>query len=315
MINNKLKLTAFAALTLFAVNSNAGLIDIDGNFNVKHHHKLHETNPLVDYVVSDRFQHPQSSIVVLAKRVQHKDGDVIGKVSVFNGKTELWSGDGLFSEVVYSENGEAILLVRKYPSKLESVIIHNGKVNIFTQKYAKASIPEFNEQLTFHQISNNAKQILSYELYDGSISNLLICTLVNQESPCDKLPVNKMDNSWEVDAVISAENEVYLLKSNELLKIFNNTIHWQIKLDDDFDYLGQTYEKLSLYKNLVIISYSEKVKVFDKDSGTLLWEMGRKVDDEAFGSLYHIYVDNDKLVLPLREKGQTAHKDLVPFIQ
>jgi len=303
----------------------------------------------IDFLVTDYQRHLQSQLSVYGLRQPysniyvdsgnypdngncHRDNsqfDPIQKLIVKQNDKVIWQGNGLFSDIIFSENGNAISLTRKYDHQNQYTVIVGDKVQHFFKdswshhkekqdhknKLTTAHVCLDHEPSDFKKVSNDGTQILHYvRETDSYIENLVLCD-INKKSNnegCEKIPTDFEGVNAPLDIAINDRNEVYVLYPDKLVRLDKTTPQWQIPITDVSPHYAA---KLIMYKNLILMAADDVVNLYDKNSGSLLFTRSRVKQRDYFESFYSIYIREDKMIFQLKGTTDYGRDDISKYLE
>lgn len=251
------------------------------------------------------------------------------QVAVQKNKQLLWEGSGIFSDIEFSANGNALLFTRQFDHQHQHTIIANGRVQHFyqdvrshhknmtrhTNNFSKEHLCIDASPTKFKKIANDASQILRYERqHRSSINNVQLCHITDDTlfNSCEDITTSTKTSSPLINAAIGDNNEVYLVYTNKLIRLFGSAPQWKVSLNDfDDNYTA----RLILYKSLILVADDDVVNLYDRDNGNLLYTRSRLEKRDFFESFYYVHIREDKLVFQLKGTSDFGRVDISEYLR
>jgi len=202
--------------------------------------------------------------------------------------------------------------VNQHENQLEFITFTDKKASHFIQKYEQKITLDFSKpSYAKYQISNNGKQVMtSYGSY-GAIDNINVCTF-STHVKCSDVAEVENNEVWLVQSQMFNEDEIYLLYSNGIQRRAQVNPVWNTNWETEESSPPKT---MSFYRNLVLITNKNSIKIVDKNTGALVWDKSQSNSKVKYGDLNNSYITKDNyLIIPLNNKPEYARKDLSSFL-
>lgn len=303
----------------------------------------------VDFLVTDYQKHLQSQLSVYGLRLPYSNiyvdsgdypdngychsynsqFDPIQKLIVKQNDKVIWQGGGIFNDIIFSENGNALTLTRVYDHQSHHTVIVGDKVHQFFEdswsphkekkdhdsQFTTDHICHDDEPIFFKKISNDGTQILHYvRESDSYIDKLVLCDIKKKSNNegCEKISTDFKDGNGPLDIAINGRNEIYVLYPDKLVRLDKTTPQWQIPITD----INPHYSaKLIIYKNLILMAADDVVNLYDKNSGSLLFTRSRVKQRDYFESFYSIYIREDRMIFQLKGTTDYGRDDIGKYLE
>lgn len=254
---------------------------------------------------------------------EYKDIEVPTQVAlVIDGKVE-WQQDGIFSNIVFSANGETILFVNKYEQGTEYIIYRNGRVRTTNVKYLKPrKVDFFYDGHPMYQISDSGDKFLEYS-WDpsGGFTNFRVCELKLGDNNCKPLTFSTkaeiegfalVDNSKvayisTVSDVVRSEGKVHYKSSSSLKMDQYDNLLWETTLPNEINW---EYSSIRIYKDMLILITHRYLEIRDAKHGDLLWKLDIRGKNGRYESLHDAHLSEQKLIFPFADGTGFARRDL-----
>jgi len=336
--------TAFAVLALLLINSN---ILLASNQASKLKKDLSSLTPVLlsqlTFVPETILTHPKTNVKVLTKYEFFGNGNDIAKavqVAIIDNEDVIWQGKGIFTDIVFSNNANSILVAgissthrTFYTYKLGDKEV-SAKQVLFPQPI----------EMIFHYhggtqflISDDGLSLLSFRVKaDNEIQDIKVCSMhdtqsvVIDETLCwfydGALSSSSNDHAvsslWLGDNnelyTVSYKNQYYKVVSDgktkyrtkyfgELTKIKNGNVTWQTKLPPEVNWESTWLEG---YDNLLLLKTKEFISVYSQFNGQRLWSGGINDFKRPLAPLYNAFIEGDMLIMPSKNGVDRSVKHL-----
>ena len=335
---------ALVALILIIINSNLLLaFNQDGKFS-EHLSTLSPTLlSQLRFAPEAILTHPKSSVKVLTKYKYFGYGNDIPKAvqaAIVDNEKVIWQGQGLYTDVVFSKNGNSILVAE----------ISSTQRTFYTYKLGDKKVSEkqvlFPEsiEITFHYhghtqflISDDAQYLLSFRAkVDDGIRDIKLCSLDDSSSKrldetlcwsyddalSESLNGYSVSNLWLGDnnevytvsykndyyeAVLDGKTKYQTNSFGVLSKIKNGRVTWQSKLSPEVNWESVGDEG---YGDLIILKTRDSISVYNQLNGEQLWSADVNSFKRPLAPLYKAYIENGVLIMPSKNGVDRSVKHL-----
>ncbi|OIQ47127.1 MAG: hypothetical protein BM565_08125 [Gammaproteobacteria bacterium MedPE] len=278
----------------------------------------------ISHRANNYYKHLQTGITVYALATEYDannpplpefclvDASYYYELTVKLKNETLWHGKGIFDEPVFSPNGKTLWLTRHFDHQVQHIVITDGVVRSipepiespFSDKKSHKnnlttdhSCPSSNRE-NIRKISNNGKQQL-HLVRNGYIRELHSCHgisyTVNEKCAEFKL------HSTPVDITLGESNQIYVT-SNSLVTRYDNQIPLWSKSLEDFTFQGNA--QLTIYHNLLLVKSRNKLHLYDKHNGQLLYHRTKKQDNKIFKPFFQVFFQGSYLIFPFFDKNE-----------
>ncbi|MUH71232.1 hypothetical protein [Psychrosphaera haliotis] len=274
---------------------------------------------------------PNSSAKVLLKYELFGYGNDIPKAvqaAIIDNEKVIWQGSGLYTDIVFSNNGNAILVAKVSPTQRTFYTYKRGD-NKVSEKQVLFPEPI---DMTFHYhghtqflISNDAQYLLSFRVkVDDGLRDIKLCTLGDSpsmyldETLCwsygDALSKSlhgyAVSNLWLGDnnelytvsyknqyqkAILDGKTTYQTNSFGVLSKIKNGSVIWQSKLSPEVNWESVGVEGFS---DLIILKASDSISIFSQLNGEQLWSAGVNDFKRPIAPLYKAFIEDGVLIMP-----------------
>ncbi|GAB3002870.1 hypothetical protein [Psychrosphaera aestuarii] len=287
--------------------------------------------------------HPKSNVKVLTKYELFGNRNDIPKAvqaAIIDNEKVVWQGSGIYSDVVFSNNGNSILVAE----------ISSTQRTFYTYKRGDKKVSEkqvlFPQpiEMTFHYhgetqflISDDSLSLVSFRVKaDNGIQDIKVCSMhdtqstVIDETLCwsydgalsSSSNDHAVNNLWLGDNnelyTVSYKNQYYEVVSDgktkyrtkyygELTKIKNGNVTWQTKLSPEVNWESTWLEG---YDNLLLLKTKEFISVYSQFSGQRLWSAGVNDFKRPLAPLYNAFIEGDMLIMPSKNGVDRSVKHL-----
>lgn len=278
------------------------------------------------FVADEKREHLLSGYQVYSQGAlfgKYKDIKIPVQVALIIDGNLSWQDEGIFSRIVFSNNGQTVLFVKKYEDGEDYIVYHGGQLSIVHQRYpSPRAIGFLYDSEPLYQVSNKGDAFLKYKWRaDGGLNNIQMCRLKQVSESCKTLeftlnsPIGSIAlvNALEVATVTteidkSEEKGKPVFTSNSQLRLYSHdSIKWEISLPN-----GDQWENASInvYDDLLIITTSFDLRVYSIQYGNLLWEFETRNQNIRYKPLIESYIKDGYIILPFADNSGFSRKAL-----
>ncbi|WP_435274748.1 hypothetical protein ACMAZF_16005 [Psychrobium sp. nBUS_13] len=295
--------TIIVLTSLLTLSSAHAAKQVIGHNNTLHAFDLTKKVNGIDFLVTDIYKNPSKSIVLFGSRTTYEDGSkLLTSIQLTQDKKTIWKGDGIFSNVSFSQDGETVLIVRLTKRNTEVITIKNGVALSFFEHYEHEQELKFSEISRKYEISNDGSQILIYDIDDETIKFTELCTFNKSGSfdSCVEVSTTIDNINRSTDITLSNANEIYMLFFNRLIKKNGENTEWEVKFEGNNIY---PFVSLLNHTRFIIALNETEIRVYDKENGNLVWSKAHQHGSSSFGNFINAKIIKNYLMIPLNDKN------------
>ncbi len=289
----------------------------------------------ISHRANNYYKHLQTGITVYALATEYEannpsipefcsiDASYYYELTVTFKNETLWHGKGIFDEPVFSPNGKTLWLTRRFDHIIQHTVITNGIVKSISEPIKSSfsdkeshkdnlttehSCPSSNRE-NVRKISNSGKQQL-HLVKNGYIRKIHRCDDISYtvNDKCTDLELI----STPVDIELGESQQIFVLSNAQVARFDDQVLQWSKSLKD-FTYQGNA--QLTSYRNLLLVTSRNKLHLYNKNNGELLYQRTRKADNQLFEPFFDVFFSRKYLIFPFFTHNEFGRVSIEQYLE